>query len=74
MPTLRVELFEGRTAEQKAALAKELTDACVRVLGGSADGVDILFYDIARHDWATGGRLWSDKAPSPPTGKAGSGS
>ena len=47
MPTLRVELFEGRTAEQKRALAKELTDACVRVLGGSADGVDVLFFDIA---------------------------
>ena len=43
MPTLRVELFEGRTAEQKRALAKELTDACVRVLGCSADGVDVLF-------------------------------
>ena len=66
MPTLRVELFEGRTAEQKAALAKELTAACVKVLGGSADGVDILFYDIARHDWATGGKLWSDKAPPAP--------
>ena len=66
MPTLRVELFEGRTAEQKRALAKELTDACVRVLGGQADGVDILFYDIARHDWATGGKLWSDQGPALP--------
>jgi 4-oxalocrotonate tautomerase len=62
MPTLRVELFEGRTAEQKRALAKELTDACVRVLGGSADGVDVLFFDIRRDDWASGGVLWSDKA------------
>ena len=48
MPTIRVEMFEGRSAEQKKALAKELTDACVRVLGGSPDSVDILFYDIAR--------------------------
>lgn len=66
MPTLRVELFEGRTADQKRALARELTEACVRVLGGSPDGVDILFYDIARQDWATGGRLWSERAPSAP--------
>lgn len=66
MPTLRVELFEGRTAEQKAALAKELTDACVRVLGGSPGGVDILFFDIQRQDWATGGVLWSDVPPPPP--------
>jgi 4-oxalocrotonate tautomerase len=65
MPTLRVELFEGRTPEQKAALAKALTEACVRVLGGSPGGVDVVFYDIARHDWATGGALWSDRQPAP---------
>lgn len=68
MPTLHVELFEGRTPQQKAALAKELTEACVRVLGGSADGVDVIFTDVARHDWATGGVLWSDKAPAKPAG------
>jgi 4-oxalocrotonate tautomerase len=67
MPTLRVELFEGRTPEQKAALAHELTAACVRVLGGSPDGVDVVFHDIRRHDWATGGVLWSQKGqPAPP--------
>ena len=66
MPTLRVELFEGRTPEQKGQLAKELTEACVRVLGGSADGVDVIFSDVARHDWATGGVLWSDKDKPPP--------
>jgi len=68
MPTLRVELFEGRTAEQKAALARELTAACVKVLGGSPDGVDVLFYDVARSNWATGGTLWSEKAPAKPAG------
>ena len=62
MPTIRVELFEGRTPTQKAELAKELTAACVRVLGGSPDSVDVLFFDIARQDWATGGQLWSEKA------------
>jgi 4-oxalocrotonate tautomerase len=65
MPTLRVELFEGRTPAQKAALAKELTEACVRVLGGKPDGIDIIFVDVARGDWATGGRLWSEIAPAP---------
>jgi len=64
MPSIRVELFEGRTFEQKRALARALTEATVRTLGGSPDGVDVVFFDIARHDWATGGTLWSDK-PSP---------
>jgi 4-oxalocrotonate tautomerase len=66
MPTIRVELFEGRSVEMKRALAQEFTAACVRVLGGSADGVDVVFHEIARHNWATGGVLWSDKAPTPP--------
>jgi 4-oxalocrotonate tautomerase len=65
MPTIRVELFEGRTPEQKAALARELTAACVRVLGGSPGSVDVLFHDMRRHDWATGGVLWSEAAPPP---------
>ena len=66
MPTIRVELFEGRTPAQKSELAKELTQACVKVLGGSGDGVDVLFFDVARHDWATGGIPWSEKTPSKP--------
>ena len=66
MPTIRVELFEGRSVEQKRALAAALTEATVRTLGGSPDGVDILFFDIARQDWATGGTLWCDRPPPAP--------
>jgi len=65
MPTIRVELFAGRTVELKRALAQALTDACVKTLGGGPGGVDVIFIDIQRHDWATGGRLWSDPAPLP---------
>ena len=61
MPAIHVELFEGRTVEQKRALAQALTDAVVKTLGGSPEAVDIVFRDVARHDWATGGTLWSDK-------------
>ncbi len=64
MPTIRVELFEGRTIDQKRALAKALTEATVQTLGGSPDAVDILFYDIRRADWATGGEKWEDKKKS----------
>ena len=61
MPTIRVEFFEGRTEEQKRAYAKALTEATVNTLGGSPESVDILFYDIKKSDWATGGVLWSNK-------------
>lgn len=61
MPTLRVELLEGRTLEQKRALVKALTQAVVETLGSKPEAVDVLLFDIQRHDWATGGELWSDK-------------
>ena len=62
MPTIRVELMEGRTPEQKKKLVKSLTEAVVNTLGGKPESVDILLYDIKRHDWATGGELWSEKS------------
>ncbi len=65
MPTIHVELFAGRTLEQKRALAQALTEATVRTLGGSPESVDVIFADVERHDWATGGQLWSDQAAKP---------
>lgn len=61
MPTLRVELLEGRTVEQKKALVEALTKAVVDTLGSKAESVDVVLHDIKRHDWATGGVLWSEK-------------
>jgi 4-oxalocrotonate tautomerase len=73
MPTIHVEMFAGRTLEQKRALAQALTEATVQTLGGSAASIDVIFTDIQRHDWATGGKLWSDAVPAaapPPKAKA----
>lgn len=61
MPTIRVELFEGRTDEQKRAYAKALTDTTVKVLGSTPAAVDVIFYDIKKSDWASGGVLHSDQ-------------
>ena len=66
MPTIHVELFAGRTVEQKRALAAALTEATVKTLGGAPDSIDVIFTDVQRHDWATGGQLWSDKTAAPP--------
>lgn len=60
MPTYHVELFEGRTPEQKKKLAEEITRVTVEVLGGSATSIDIIFNDVKRENWATGGKLWSE--------------
>lgn len=62
MPTLRVDLMEGRTVEQKKKLVEALTQAVVDTLGSKPESVDILLYDIPRQNWATGGILWTERS------------
>jgi 4-oxalocrotonate tautomerase len=61
MPTIRVELMEGRTPEQKKNLVSALTRAVVETLGTKPEAVDVLLFDVKRGDWATGGVLWSER-------------
>jgi len=61
MPTIHVEMFEGRTPEQKKNLVRAITQAVVDTLGGKPESVDIILTDIKRENWATGGELWSEK-------------
>lgn len=64
MPMIRVEMYAGRTVEQKSAFAREVTDAFVRCCGGTPQSVQIVFVDVERSNWATSGRLASE--PTPP--------
>ena len=63
MPTIHVEMFEGRTLDQKREYAQALTQATVQALGVSPESVDIIFTDVAKQNWATGGVLWSEPKP-----------
>lgn len=61
MPTINVQLFEGRTLEQKRAFVKAITEATVQTLGATPESVDIIIHELKQEDWATAGRLWSDQ-------------
>ena len=60
MPTINVQLLEGRTLEQKRAFVKAVTEATVQTLGASAESVDIIIHECKRESWATAGKLWSE--------------
>ncbi len=60
MPTYHVEMFEGRSVEQKKKLVQEITRVTVEVLGGSPDSIDIVITEVKRENWATAGKLWSE--------------
>ena len=66
MPTIRVEMFEGRTPEQKQAFVKAITEATVATLGGSPDSVQVVITDVSKSNWASGGLLWSDPSRQKP--------
>ncbi|MBN1424726.1 2-hydroxymuconate tautomerase family protein [Candidatus Fermentibacteria bacterium] len=60
MPIIRVSLWSGRTKEQKATLAKALTETMVRVAEVPAHAVTIQIEELPKDNWATGGELHSD--------------
>ncbi|MBK3820040.1 MULTISPECIES: 4-oxalocrotonate tautomerase [Paraburkholderia] len=60
MPTFRIELFEGRSLEQKRQFVEAITKATCESLGVEPNSVDIILTDVKRENWATGGRLWSE--------------
>jgi 4-oxalocrotonate tautomerase len=60
MPTINVQLFEGRTPEQKRAFVKAITEATCVTLGSAPESVDVLIHEVKKEHWATAGRLWSE--------------
>jgi len=60
MPTINVQLFEGRSAEQKRAFVKAVTEAACQTLGCEPAAVDIIIQETKRENWSTAGKLWSD--------------
>jgi 4-oxalocrotonate tautomerase len=61
MPIIRVEMFKGRSREQKRALARELTEACIRALACKPESVTIVLKDVDKEDWAVAGTLVADR-------------
>ncbi len=61
MPLIQVKQLEGRTTEQKRELARELTDAFVRVTGTKPESVWVTFDELPADSWATGGTLIADR-------------
>ncbi len=61
MPVIIVEMWAGRTPEQKKQLAADLTQAFVKI-GTPKEAVHIIFKDNPKSNWADGGKLASEEA------------
>ena len=60
MPVVRVSWFEGKTFEQKAKVAAEITDSIVRNTGTDPGFIYVIFEDVKQTDWAGGGKLYGE--------------
>jgi 4-oxalocrotonate tautomerase len=52
-------MWTGRTPAQKAELAKAITEAVVRIAKTTPEATVVVFQDVAKENWATGGVLAS---------------
>ena len=59
MPIVRVEMWTGRTPQQKADLARAITDAVCRIAGSPPESTLVVFSDIDKSNWAQAGALAS---------------
>lgn len=60
MPVVIVNMWEGRTVDQKRTLVDGITSAFVKI-GTPADAVQVVLNDIPKHNWGTGGKLASER-------------
>ena len=60
MPVVIVEMWEGRTIEQKKQLAEGITTSFVKI-GVPQEVVQVIIKDNPTHNWAIGGKLASEK-------------
>ncbi len=63
MPIVRIEMWEGRTLEQKRELVAVYTREMARITGCSETSVYVVIDDVKKQNWGAGGLLCSDKYP-----------
>jgi len=58
MPVVRVTWFEGKEAQAKEAVAKEITESIVKNTGTDAEYIFVIFEDVKASNWAGGGKIF----------------
>ena len=59
MPVVIVEMWDGRTIEQKKVVVEGITATFGKV-GVPAEAVHIVIHDVPRQNWGDGGKLASE--------------
>jgi 4-oxalocrotonate tautomerase len=63
MPVVIVNMWDGRTIDQKKILVAGIT-ATFEKIGVPAEVVHVIINDIPKHNWGDGGKLASENKPT----------
>ncbi len=63
MPVVIVEMWEGRTEDQKRRLVKAITDSMVDIAKVGPDHLHVIIHEVPKGNWGRAGRLGSDWEP-----------
>ncbi len=57
MPVVEIKLWKGRDREQKAEMAKGITEVISRVGKTAPENVHVVFTEVDQENWAIAGKL-----------------
>ncbi len=63
MPYISIEMFKGRTDEQKKVLIEEITKATISALGVPSEAVWVVIKDVPKSNWGEKGKPCSELYP-----------
>ncbi|MGQ0750450.1 MAG: 2-hydroxymuconate tautomerase [Betaproteobacteria bacterium] len=63
MPVVTVQMWTGRSVEQKRRLVAAITEAMVQHAGCKPDHLHVIIQDVPKDSWGRDGRLGSDLEP-----------
>jgi 4-oxalocrotonate tautomerase len=61
MPVVTVQMWTGRTREQKRKLVRAITDAMVEHAGAKATNLHVILHEVPKEDWALAGVLGDER-------------
>ena len=60
MPLVTIQMWEGRSVEQKRDLVKAVTKALTDIVGANPENTTVIIHDVPRTNWGMKGALASD--------------
>lgn len=61
MPVVTVQMWEGRTLEQKRALVRAITEAMVEHAGAKPESLHVIIQEVPLENWGRAGVLGVDR-------------